>query len=108
MILQTKTGCNSKDYFKKNKCILELQVNNHPGVMLHICGLFARRACNVEKIICFPIGSGKESKIFMTLDTNQNLEQITKQLMKLEDVSNVCRAESKKDLFARIEMLIIN
>ncbi|MDF3008108.1 MAG: ilvN [Enterobacter kobei] len=28
--------------------ILELTVRNHPGVMTHVCGLFARRAFNVE------------------------------------------------------------
>jgi acetolactate synthase-1/3 small subunit len=108
MTLQTKTDCNSKKYTKNNICMLELRVNNHPGVMLHICGLFARRACNVKKIIYLPIGSGKESKIFITLDTNRSFEQITKQLMKLEDVYSVSRAESKKDLFTYIEVLIIN
>jgi len=25
------------------KVVLELEVNNHPGVMSHICNLFARR-----------------------------------------------------------------
>ncbi len=32
--------------------ILELTVRNHPGVMTHVCGLFARRAFNVEGILC--------------------------------------------------------
>ena len=32
--------------------ILELTVRNHPGVMTHVCGLFARRAFNVEGIAC--------------------------------------------------------
>ncbi len=35
--------------------ILELTVRNHPGVMTHVCGLFARRAFNVEGIRCLPI-----------------------------------------------------
>lgn len=35
--------------------ILELTVRNHPGVMTHVCGLFARRAFNVEGILCLPI-----------------------------------------------------
>ena len=34
--------------------VLELTVNNHPGVMSHICGLFARRAFNVEGISACP------------------------------------------------------
>ena len=31
--------------------ILELAVRNHPGVISHVCGLFARRAFNVEGIL---------------------------------------------------------
>ena len=30
----------------KPQVILELAVRNHPGVMSHVCGLFARRAFN--------------------------------------------------------------
>lgn len=29
--------------------ILELTVRNHPGVMTHVCGLFARRAYSAAK-----------------------------------------------------------
>ena len=38
--------------------VLEIDVNNHPGVMSHVVGLFSRRAYNVEGIICVPVGSG--------------------------------------------------
>ncbi len=31
---------------------IELTVNNHPGVMSHITGLFSRRAYNLEGILC--------------------------------------------------------
>lgn len=41
---------------KNNQPIaLELVVRNHPGVMTHICGLFARRAFNVDGILCLPL-----------------------------------------------------
>lgn len=39
----------------KPQVILELAVRNHPGVMSHVCGLFARRAFNVEGILCLPL-----------------------------------------------------
>ena len=45
--------------------ILELTVNNHPGVMSHVCGLFARRAYNVEGILCMPIDDGASSRIMI-------------------------------------------
>jgi hypothetical protein len=33
------------------RTVLELDVNNHPGVMSHVVGLFSRRAYNVEGIL---------------------------------------------------------
>ena len=41
--------------------ILVLTVRNHPGVMTHVCGLFARRAFNVEGILCLPIQDSDKS-----------------------------------------------
>ena len=31
--------------------ILQLTVRNHPGVMTHVCGLFARRAVKVAGVM---------------------------------------------------------
>jgi acetolactate synthase-1/3 small subunit len=41
------------------RTVLELDVNNHPGVMSHVVGLFSRRAYNVEGILCMPVGSAR-------------------------------------------------
>ena len=64
--------------------ILELTVRNHPGVMSHISGLFARRAYNVEGILCMPIGDRQRSRIWLLVDEDQRLEQMIKQVEKLE------------------------
>lgn len=72
----------------KNK-VLELTVVNHPGVMSHICGLFTRRAFNMEGILCMPVGDGLTSRIWIRTDGNGQLDQIIKQLRKLEDVRTV-------------------
>ena len=37
------------------RTVLELDVNNHAGVMSHVVGLFSRRAYNVEGILCMPV-----------------------------------------------------
>ena len=66
--------------------VVELTVNNHPGVMSHICGLFARRAFNVEGILCLPDECGKKSHILLSVAADDQLNQILKQLGKLEDV----------------------
>jgi len=65
---------------------LELTVNNHPGVMSHVCGLFARRSFNVEGILCMPVGDGRRSRIWLRVNEDARLEQMIKQLQKLEDV----------------------
>jgi len=79
--------------------VLELTVNNHPGVMSHICGLFSRRAYNVEGIVCLPMGSGERSRIWLRVNESTKLMQVMKQLEKLPDVFNVARLESGDDVF---------
>ena len=56
--LAAETGVN-----RTSRTVLELTVRNHPGVMSHVCGLFSRRAFNVEGILCMPVGEGRESRI---------------------------------------------
>ncbi len=56
--------------------ILELAVRNHPGVMSHVCGLFARRAFNVEGILCLPLKDGQQSRIWLLVADDQRLEQM--------------------------------
>ena len=40
------------------RAVLELDVNNHAGVMSHVVSMFSRRAYNVEGILCMPVGDG--------------------------------------------------
>jgi len=69
--------------------ILELRVRNHPGVMSHITGLFARRAFNLEAILCVPVGDGAESRMLLLVANTPRLEQIRLQLGRLHDVLDV-------------------
>ena len=87
---------------EKPQVVLELTVNNHPGVMSHICGLFARRAFNVEGILCLPIGSGEQSRIWLRVKADQRVEQLIKQLLKLEDVVGVRRHGADHEVFVRL------
>ncbi len=83
--------------------VLELTVNNHPGVMSHICGLFARRTFNVEGILCMPIGTGAQSRIWLHVNADHRLEQMIKQVLKLEDVVGVRRHSADHEIFVRLE-----
>ncbi|AKL14409.1 Acetolactate synthase isozyme 1 small subunit [Phytobacter ursingii] len=82
--------------------ILELTVRNHPGVMTHVCGLFARRAFNVEGILCLPIKDSEHSRIWLLVNDDQRLEQMISQIEKLEDVVQVVRNQSSPGMFNKL------
>jgi acetolactate synthase-1/3 small subunit len=51
--------------------ILSLVVRNHPGVMSHVCGLFARRAFNVEGILCMALDGGTRSAVLLLVNEDE-------------------------------------
>ncbi|GAB7204458.1 hypothetical protein OS21_09470 [Dickeya oryzae] len=61
---------------------LELSVRNHPGVMSHVCGLFARRAFNVEGIMCMPLPGNEQSRIWLLVKDDHRLPQMISQVEK--------------------------
>jgi len=86
--------------------VLRLLVRNHPGVMSHVCGLFARRGFNVEGILCVPIGDGMRSVILLVVNEDERLEQLIRQLRKLEDVVDIHRAPQAQKVFTAITSLL--
>ena len=82
--------------------VLRLVVRNHPGVMSHVCGLFARRAFNVEGILCMPVGDGARSVVLLLVHEDDPIEQVVRQLRKLEDVIEVAPAPGGHDAFADV------
>lgn len=69
--------------------VLELRVRNHPGTMSHITGLFARRAFNLDAIVCVPVGDGSTSRILLLVSDEPRLEQVERQLAKLYDILSI-------------------
>jgi len=89
--------------------VVELIVNNHPGVMSHVTGLFARRAFNLDGILCGEIDNGTQSKIYLLVNNDERLEQIVCQLEKLYDVKEVSvRNDYDCTIFSRIHELVGN
>lgn len=92
---------------EKKYLVIELYVNNHPGVMSHVTGLFSRRGYNMEGILCGTIGEGETSIIYLLVAKDNKLEQIILQLTKLYDVLDVkLRNEYDKEVFFNIENLL--
>jgi len=69
--------------------VLELQVRNHPGVLSHVTGLFARRAFNLEAVLCVPEADRALSRMLLLVVEEPQLEQMERQLAKLHDVLEV-------------------
>ena len=76
-----------------------LTVNNHPGVMSHVCGLFARRAYNLEGILVTPNNDGSTSNIWLVINEDNRMDQVVRQVRKLHDVLNIRVEERDKNVF---------
>jgi len=88
----------------KPKAIIELTVNNHPGVLSHVAGLFSRRAYNLEAVLCAPMPGTDLSRMILLVEGNGRLEQIIRQVEKLHDVTKVTKREDLDHrFFDRIE-----
>lgn len=94
-------------YEKKQpaQAVLELLVNNHPGVMSHVCGLLARRSYNMEAIICLPKADKNFSRIWLLLNEESRLDQVIKQIAKLYDVHKVEHHGEEHRMFLGLEKL---
>lgn len=72
------------------KHAISVLVNDQPGVLQRVSGLFGRRGFNIESIT---VGSSEEPglsrMIIVTSGDNSTLEQVQKQLYKLIDVIKV-------------------
>lgn len=95
-------ACCQNENHVLSRTVLEIRVANHPGVMSHVVGLFSRRGFNVEGILCMPVGNGKQSRIWLLVNEDQRLPQMTRQLEKLEDVAEVRRHAADHPVFAQL------
>jgi acetolactate synthase-1/3 small subunit len=72
------------------KHILTLLVENKPGVLARIAGLFSRRGFNIQTLAVGPTDDDSLSRITLTLDGALHpIDQVTKQLHKLVNVIKI-------------------
>jgi len=83
--------------------ILEITVDNHPGVMSHVCGLFSRRAFNLDGILCMPLPDSRISRIWLRVREGERLAQVESQLLKLHDVHEVRLHPPGHEVFGHLE-----
>jgi acetolactate synthase-1/3 small subunit len=70
--------------------ILAVLVENQPGVLTRVAGLFSRRGYNIESLAVGQTHDPEISRMTIVVDgDDQVIEQVVKQLEKLVDVINV-------------------
>jgi acetolactate synthase I/III small subunit len=72
------------------KHVLSMLVENKPGVLARIAGLFARRGFNIDSLAVGPTDDMHTSRITLTVDGAAHpMDQVTKQLHKLVNVIKI-------------------
>ena len=72
------------------KHIISLTVENKPGVLARIAGLFSRRGFNIDTLAVGPTEDPDISRLTLTLDGAVHpIDQVTKQLHKLVNVIKI-------------------
>src|SRR5438270_6131428 len=91
------------------KHILTLLVENKPGVLARIAGLFSRRGFNIETLAVGPTDDDSLSRITLTLDGALHpIDQVTKQLHKLVNVIKIRDLEPEETVARELALFKIS
>ena len=81
------------------KHVLSILVENQPGVLARIAGLFARRGFNIDTLAVGPTDDPMVSRVTLTLDGAVHpIDQVTKQLHKLVNVLKIRDMEPEETI----------
>jgi len=91
------------------KHILSILVENKPGVLTRIAGLFARRGFNIDTLAVGPTDDDSVSRVTLTLDGAVHpIDQVTKQLHKLVNVLKIRDLEPEETLARELALFKIS
>ena len=86
--------------------ILSVLVEDKPGVLTRIAGLFARRGFNIESLAVGESESPSLSRITITLNgEDHNVDQVAKQLHKLINVVKIKELEPEATVAAELMLV---
>ena len=89
-----------------SKHTLSVLVENRPGVLTRVAGLFARRSFNIHSLAVGPTEHEGISRMTVVVDVDDlPLEQVTKQLNKLVNVIKIVELEATHSV--QREMLLV-
>jgi acetolactate synthase-1/3 small subunit len=91
------------------KHILSLLVENRPGVLARIAGLFSRRGFNIDTLAVGPTEDPDISRVTLTLDGAVHpIDQVTKQLHKLVNVIKIRDMEPDATVAREMALFRVN
>ncbi|MDQ0152549.1 acetolactate synthase-1/3 small subunit [Moryella indoligenes] len=90
------------------RIVFSLLMDNTPGVLSRIAGLFTRRGYNIESITAGVTADPRYTRMtVVSSGDHEVLEQIEKQIRKLEDVRDIKRLDEKESVFRELIMIKI-
>lgn len=79
------------------KHTISVLVENKPGVLARVAGLFSRRGFNIDSLAVGPTEIDEVSRMTIVVDAaTQSLEQVTKQLNKLVHILKIVELETSE------------
>ena len=88
------------------RIVLSLLVNNTPGLLSRVAGLFTRRGYNIESITAGLTADPRYTRMTVVSTGDHDvLEQIEKQLRKLEDVRDIKRLYENSSVLRELIMI---
>lgn len=91
------------------KHILSILVENKPGVLARVAGLFARRGFNIGSLAVGPTDDASISRITLTVDGALHpIDQVTKQLHKLVNVIKIRDLEPEETVARELALFKVS
>lgn len=88
------------------RIVFSLLLDNTPGVLSRVAGLFSRRGYNIESVTAGVTADPRYTRMtIVAFGDYEILEQIEKQLRKLEDVRDIRRLYDGKSVYRELMMV---
>ncbi len=85
---------------------LSVLVENRPGVLARIAGLFSRRGFNIDSLAVGPTEDSSVSRMTIVVNVEETpLEQVTKQLNKLVEVIKIDELDDRDSIEKELMMV---
>ena len=90
----------------EQKHVLSVLVENSSGVLSRVAGLFSRRGYNIDSLTVGKTDNEEVSRMTITITgDNDVLEQVTKQLEKLEEVIKVINLKPDSSVYRELVLI---